>query len=88
MNVHHYPHGHKDIPQVIEYLRTAREETPAAAATPSAPQHVQEAAAESIKAAKSDEFPVKPKRHEGAHTGEKKKRTYKRKAKKEKKPKE
>jgi hypothetical protein len=49
-----------DIAAELEKLRGAREETPAAAATPSAPTRMSKAAVESIKEAKRSEFPVKP----------------------------
>ena len=49
-----------DIAAEIEKLRGHREETPAAAAVPSAPPRMAKAAAESIKEAKRSEFPVKP----------------------------
>ena len=49
-----------DISQEIEKLRVARNETPAAAAVPSAPLKKSKAAVESIKEAKAKEFPVMP----------------------------
>lgn len=49
-----------DISAEIERLRGRREETPAAAAVPSAPVRKSRAAVESIKEAKAAEFPVKP----------------------------
>ena len=49
-----------DMSAEIERLRRGREETPAAAAVPSAPSRVSKAAVESIKKAKESEFPVKP----------------------------
>jgi hypothetical protein len=49
-----------DVSSEIERLRGMREETPAAAATPSAPHRNNEPAAESIKQAKESEFPVRP----------------------------
>ena len=49
-----------DISAEIERMRGYREETPAAAAVPSAPQRMAKAAAESIKEAKRHEFPVAP----------------------------
>lgn len=53
-----------DISAQIERLRGAREETPAAAAVPSAGKRVSKAAVESIKEAKAKEFPVKPSKGE------------------------
>ena len=53
-----------DISAQIERLRGHREETPAAAAVPSAGKKVAKAAAESIKEAKMKEFPVKPSKGE------------------------
>ena len=49
-----------DISSEIDKLRGMREETPAAAAVPSAPLRKSKAAVESIKEAKAAEFPVKP----------------------------
>ena len=49
-----------DVSSEIERLRSMREETPAVAATPSAPHRNHEPAAESIKQAKESEFPVRP----------------------------
>jgi hypothetical protein len=49
-----------DVSSEIERLRGMREETPAVAATPSAPHRNTEPAAESIKQAKESEFPVRP----------------------------
>lgn len=49
-----------DISTKIEALRTAREETPAIASVPSAPPKKYQAATESIKKAKAEEFPIKP----------------------------
>lgn len=49
-----------DVSAEIERLRGLREETPAAAATPSAPHKAQEPAAMSIKHAKEMDFPVRP----------------------------
>jgi hypothetical protein len=49
-----------DISSEIDKLRGMREETPAAAAVPSAPLRKSKAAVESIKEAKASEFPVKP----------------------------
>lgn len=53
-----------DISAQIERLRGAREETPAAAAVPSAGMKVSKAAVESIKEAKAKQFPVKPSKGE------------------------
>lgn len=50
----------QDVSAQIERLRKGREETPAAAAVPSAPLKKSKAAVETIKEAKSKEFPVKP----------------------------
>lgn len=52
--------GHKDISQVIEYLRGCREETPLPSAIPSAPDHMYTDASESIHEAKESEFPIVP----------------------------
>lgn len=49
-----------DISAEIERLRQSREETPAVASVPSAPQRKMKAAVESIKQAKAAEFPVMP----------------------------
>ncbi len=49
-----------DISAELERLKAGREETPAAAATPSAPARKVKSAAESIKSAKAAEFPVMP----------------------------
>ena len=49
-----------DISAEIERLRNSREDTPAMAAVPSVPQRKMKAAVESIKEAKSKEFPVMP----------------------------
>ena len=49
-----------DVSSAIERLRVGREETPAAAAVPSAPPRRGHPAAQSIKEAKKDEFPVEP----------------------------
>jgi hypothetical protein len=49
-----------DISSEIDKLRGMREETPAPAATPSAPLRKSKAAVESVKEAKAAEFPVKP----------------------------
>ena len=49
-----------DISAQIEALRRGREETPAAAAVPSASSRVSKSAVESIKKAKESEFPTKP----------------------------
>lgn len=49
-----------DISAEIERLRAGREETPAAAAVPSAPKKKSMSAVESIKEAKMMEFPQKP----------------------------
>lgn len=49
-----------DISAEIERLRAGREETPAAAAVPSAPLKKSMSAVESIKEAKKMEFPQKP----------------------------
>lgn len=49
-----------DISSEIERLKATREDTPAAAAVPSAPLKVSKAAVETIKKAKSSGFPVKP----------------------------
>lgn len=51
-----------DVSNQIEMLKRSREETPAAAAVPSASSRVSKAAVESIKKAKESEFPVKPTR--------------------------
>lgn len=58
--------GPVDISAHIEALRCAREETPLPAAVPSAPLNMYKSAAESIKAAKAEEFPVVP--HHGSST--------------------
>ena len=49
-----------DISSEIEKLKAVRSDTPAVAAVPSAPLKKSRSAVESIKAAKSSEFPVKP----------------------------
>jgi hypothetical protein len=49
-----------DISREIERLKGMREETPAVAAVPSAPPRKMKAAAENIKEAKREEFPVAP----------------------------
>lgn len=49
-----------DVSAEIERLRVGREETPAAAAVPSAPLKKSKAAVESIKEAKASGFPVMP----------------------------
>ena len=49
-----------DIAGEIQRLKLAREETPAVSAVPSAPAKKMKAAAESIKSAKTREFPVMP----------------------------
>jgi hypothetical protein len=49
-----------DISAELERLRAHREETPAAAAVPSAPVRMSRAASETIKHAKAEEFPVAP----------------------------
>lgn len=49
-----------DISEKFDHLRLKREETPAVAAVPSAPQKKSNAAVESIKEAKKHEFPVAP----------------------------
>jgi len=49
-----------DVSAALEKLRVAREETPAPAATPSAPPKRTQPAAVSIKEAKKSEFPVMP----------------------------
>ena len=49
-----------DVSAAIERLRVGREETPAPAATPSAPPRRNQPATQSIKEAKRDEFPVEP----------------------------
>lgn len=49
-----------DISAELDRLRKGREETAAAAAVPSAPLKKSKAAVETIKEAKSKEFPVKP----------------------------
>jgi len=49
-----------DISSEIERMRKVREETPAPAATPSAPHKAISPAVESVKEAKKKEFPVKP----------------------------
>jgi len=49
-----------DISAEIESMRVAREETPAAAAVPSAPVRKRKAAVESIRQANSMEFPTAP----------------------------
>lgn len=52
--------GPKDISEHIEVLKGCREETPAVAAVPSAPLRMYKSASESIKAAKAEEFPMRP----------------------------
>ena len=52
--------GPKDISEHIEILKGCREETPAVAAVPSAPLRMYKSASESIKAAKAEEFPMRP----------------------------
>ena len=49
-----------DVSAEIERLRTAREETPAPAATPSGSLKKSKAAVETVKEAKASEFPTKP----------------------------
>lgn len=49
-----------DIASEIQRLKGHREETPAAAAVPSAPLKKSKSSVESIKDAKAAEFPVKP----------------------------
>jgi len=49
-----------DISSEIEKLRVGREETPAAAAVPSAPVRKSKAAVETVKQAKAMEFPTAP----------------------------
>ena len=49
-----------DISTTIDHLRAAREETPAAAATPSTKSKPQECSVNSIRKAKMTEFPVRP----------------------------
>jgi hypothetical protein len=49
-----------DCADELDRLRRMREETPAAAAVPSAPMRKSKMAVESIKEAKRMEFPVKP----------------------------
>ena len=49
-----------DISSEIERLKAGREETPAPAATPSAPLKKSQSAVETIKEAKRMEFPQKP----------------------------
>jgi hypothetical protein len=49
-----------DIAAEIESMRVAREETPAAAAVPSAPVRKYKAAVETVKEAKSMEYPTAP----------------------------
>lgn len=49
-----------DIASEIQRLKGHREETPAAAAVPSAPLKKSKSSVESIKDAKASEFPVKP----------------------------
>jgi hypothetical protein len=50
----------EDISREIERLKVGREETPAVAATPSAPLKKSKSAVESIKEAKRAEFPMMP----------------------------
>ena len=50
----------KDVAAAIQRLKVMREETPAPAATRSAPLAKSKSAVESIKAAKAAEFPVEP----------------------------
>lgn len=49
-----------DVSSEIERMRRAREETPAPAAVPSAPDRKSKAAVENVKKAKAAEFPVAP----------------------------
>ena len=49
-----------DVSAEIERMRRAREETPAPAAVPSAPDRKSKAAVENVKKAKAAEFPVAP----------------------------
>lgn len=49
-----------DISSELDRLRGMRAETPASAATPSAPLRKTKAAVETIKQAKASEFPVQP----------------------------
>ena len=50
----------QDVSSCLERLRVSREETPAPAAVPSAAPRRGNPAAQSIKEAKRDEFPVEP----------------------------
>lgn len=59
----------EDISKEIERLKGMREETPAAAAVPSAPPRKQKAAVETIKEAKAAEFPVAPAPKKAAAAG-------------------
>ena len=55
-----------DVSAALEKLRVHREETPAPAATPSAPPRRSQPAAMSIKEAKKGEFPVAPQKKAAA----------------------